>query len=834
MKETLTLCALVAATTNVAAGTRSADNQNEQDSLENVMIENITVTAPRGISRKTPIAMSNVSAEEIETKMGNKELPELFNQTPGIYATKYSGAFGDSKLNMRGFQSSNIAVMVNGVPVNDMEWGGIYWSNWAGLGDMVSFMQTQRGLGASKIAAPSLGGTINIATRANEKKRHISLLYGMGNDGTNQIQLSLASGLTKGGWSASLLLGKKWGDGYVQGTDYDDYDYFFTLSKRLGDSHQLSLTAFGSPQSHYQRSSYDGLTVEQWQLAKKYMNGKSAYRYNPTYGFGKNGERKTSAYNQYHKPQFSLNHIWRINDKSYLSSAVYMSIGRGYGNSGQGTTSTYANAWYGSTNGVLNSTFRNSDGTYAYDQVQELNENSTAGSMMVMAKNYNNHLWYGLMSTYTRQLTNALSLYAGIDLRSYKGTHKAEISDLYNGQYYTDLRYRSSVNSANNAKALDPNWKYEKLTIGDVVFRDYDSHINQQGVFAQLEYSKDNKYSAFVSGTLSNSTYWRYDRFYYDEAHAESDAANFISGSIKGGFNYNFNAHNNAFFNIGYISRAPYFSGGVFLMAQSSNVINNDAVNEKAFSFELGYGFHHRIWKIDFNAYYTKWMDKTTMRSGYMNDNTDYYSMQMTGVNAIHKGLELDVAVKPVYWLEMKGAFSLGDWRWANNATAYFYNSANEPLANLSTGAVASAVGADDHLKFTLNQDNIHVGGSAQTTAAFTANFAVMPQMSIGATLNYYGRLYADYAMPSYGGSGEITLNEPWKVPDAAQLDLNARYDFKVGTCMASIIGNVYNVFDYEYIQDAFYDGTNSGWQNAYRIFYSYGRTFSVKLKLTF
>ena len=236
------------------------------------------------------------------------------------------------------------------------------------------------------------------------------------------------------------------------------------------------------------------------------MNGKSAYRYNPTYGFGKNGERKTSAYNQYHKPQFSLNHIWRINDKSYLSSVVYMSIGRGYGNAGQGTTSTYANAWYGSTNGVLNTTFRNSDGTYAYDQVQELNENSTAGSMMVMAKNYNNHFWYGLMSTYTRQLTNALSLYAGIDLRSYKGTHKAEISDLYNGQYYTDLRYRSSVNSANNAKALDPNWKYEKLTIGDVVFRDYDSHINQQGVFAQLEYSKDNKYSAFVSGTLSNST----------------------------------------------------------------------------------------------------------------------------------------------------------------------------------------------------------------------------------------------------------------------------------------------------------------------------------------
>lgn len=831
MKTTITLLAIIAAA-NATAKTQ-ADSRHVADTLTNVNIDNITITAPRGIARKTPVAMSDIDAKEVETKLGNKELPEVLNQTPGVYATKYSGAFGDSKLNMRGFQSPNVAVMVNGVPVNDMEWGGLYWSNWAGLGDMISYMQAQRGLGASKIAAPSLGGTVNIVTRANEKKRSASFTYGIGNDGANQIQLSLSSGLTKNGWSASLLLGKKWGDGYIQGTEFNDYDYFFTVSKRIGSNHQLSLTAFGSPQSHYQRSSYDGLTIDQWQLAKKYMGGQSAYRYNPTYGFGKNGERKTSAYNQYHKPQFSLNHLWQINDKSYLSSVVYMSVGRGYGNSGQGQTSSYANAWYGSTNGILNTTFRNADGTYAYDQVQTLNEESTDGSKMVMAKNYNNHIWYGLMSTYTRQLTQNLSLFAGIDLRSYKGTHVAEISDLYNGQYYTDVRYRSSVNPANNAKAADPMWKYEKLTVGDVVYRDYDSHINQQGAFAQLEYSKNNKYSAFLSGTLANNSYWRYDRYYYDEAHAESDLANFISGSIKGGFNYNFNAYNNAFFNVGYISRAPYFSGGVFLMSQSSNVINKDAVNEKAFSFELGYGFRNRIWKVDFNAYYTKWMDKTTMRSGYMNDNTDLYSMQMTGVDAIHMGLELDAAVKPLYWLELKGMLSLGNWRWANNATAYFYNSANEPLANISTGAIASAVGAEDHLKFTFNQDGIHVGGSAQTTAALTANFTVVPQLQFGATLNYYGRLYADYAMPTYGGGGEITLAEPWKVPDAAQLDLHARWDFKISNVKIAVIGNVNNVFNYEYIQDAFYDGTNNSWKDAYRVFYAYGRTFSVKVKLT-
>ena len=109
----------------------SSDSTAVADNDMSVMLKNITVTASRGVARKTPIAMSDVDRREVENKLGNNELPEMLNQTPGVYATKNSGAYGDSKLNMRGFQSSNVAVMVNGVPVNDMEHGGLYWSNWA-------------------------------------------------------------------------------------------------------------------------------------------------------------------------------------------------------------------------------------------------------------------------------------------------------------------------------------------------------------------------------------------------------------------------------------------------------------------------------------------------------------------------------------------------------------------------------------------------------------------------------------------------------------------------------------------------------------------------------
>ena len=123
---------------------------------DEVGLDEINVFASVAVQRKTPVALSTIDANLIAEKIGTKEFPEILKSTPGVYATKQAGGFGDSRINLRGFESPNTAVMINGVPMNDMEWGGIYWSNWAGLSDVTRSMQVQRGLGASKVAAPSL------------------------------------------------------------------------------------------------------------------------------------------------------------------------------------------------------------------------------------------------------------------------------------------------------------------------------------------------------------------------------------------------------------------------------------------------------------------------------------------------------------------------------------------------------------------------------------------------------------------------------------------------------------------------------------------------------
>ena len=376
------------------------------------MLQDVVVTQSKARTRETPIAMSELTAGQIEAKLGNKEFPEVLKSTPGVWATPDGGGYGDAKINMRGFKAPNVAVLVNGIPMNDMEWGGIYWSNFAGLGGVTTSMQTQRGLGAAIISSPSIGGTINITTRGLDAKKGGSVWYGMGNDNLNDVGFSVSSGLMDNGWAISVLGSRKWGDGYIQGTEFEAWNYFVNVSKKIADNHQLALTAFGAPQWHNQRNAvYGTLSIENWQGAKEYMNGESMYKYNPTYGFDNEGRQRTAYRNQYHKPIISLNHIWQINEYSSLSTALYMSLASGGGYSGQGRTSNDRNKWRGAYNGAITTDLRRPDGTFDYGAIQDMNAASTTGSLMAMSESVNSHEWYGLVSTYKNEiLPNKLTL----------------------------------------------------------------------------------------------------------------------------------------------------------------------------------------------------------------------------------------------------------------------------------------------------------------------------------------------------------------------------------------------------------------------------------------
>ena len=231
-------------------------------------------------------------------------------------------------------------------------------------------------------------------------------------------------------------------------------------------------------------------------------------------------------------PQLSLNHIWEINDHSSLATVLYASFANGGGYKGMGRSVSYngttlsGDSWFGCSDGNINTTFRNPDGTFAYDQIQLMNRNSETGSNMVLADNVNSHNWYGLVSTYKHSLLdNKLNLTGGIDMRYYKAFHKATIVDLFDGEYYIDDYYRSRVQPENSAVFNKNNteWVNQKLGVGDVVYRNFDGVSHNEGLFLQGEYSMlDRNLNIVLSGSLNNTGYQRIEHFYADEAHSKA------------------------------------------------------------------------------------------------------------------------------------------------------------------------------------------------------------------------------------------------------------------------------------------------------------------------
>lgn len=832
----------------------------EAQMLKDVVIEQSAVK-----TRLTPVAVSTIGAQTLDIKLGNQELPEVLKTTPGVWTTKAGGGFGDAKTNVRGFKSENVAVMINGVPTNDMEWGGTYWSNWAGIADVTANIQVQRGLGASIVSTPSVGGTINITTRTIDVERGGSVWYGMGNDGLNNYGVKLSTGLMKNGWAVTVLGSRRWGDGYVQGTPFNSYTYFVNVSKRINEQHQLSLTAFGGIQDHIRRPNQrSGLSIMGYQdYGRQYMGEEDMYRYNPTYGYDNYGNIKTSNRNKSHKPMISLNHIWKIDDTSSLSSAVYVSLCNAGGYSGQGsglemdgTTYTY-NDWYGASDGVLNMTYRRPDGTFNYGAIYDINQKSTKGSMLAMSSGVNKHQWYGLVSSYKKEWiqgnNNKINLTAGIDMRYYASQHYNELVDLYGGDYFIDYSTRKGISADLNPKAADPMWRYEKLGLGDYVYRHYNGYAAQEGVYAQGEYSiMDNKFNFVLSGSVNNTAYWRRELMYAD--NARSKTVNFWGYTIKGGANYNIDKINNVFFNVGLISRVPFFQQGAFTNYRTSNAINKNAVNEKCFSAEVGYGIHTPKFAMTLNAYFTQWFDKTMTKSGTMATIDDskkipgaiygdgnYYVVNMSGVDARHMGVELDFNYVPFRWLNIEGMASVGNWRWTSKATGYVVNELGQPLAN-TNGQLAGVNTLDPsvtypQLKAEIDQKNVKVGDSPQLQASIGASFIPFKGARIGADWVMEALCYSDYSLSGadMAINGVTKIADPWRIPWGQQLDMHASYKFKIGNINATLYGNVYNLFNNRYITDAMTSNRSNGtWENAYGVFYSFGRTYSIRMKINF
>jgi len=779
-----------------------------ENSSEN--LGEVELFASRVIDRKTPVASSIITKEDIEINLGNQEFVEVFKSTPGVYATKDSGGFGDGEILVRGFQSANVAVLINGIPINDFRDGRVFWSNWGGIGNVTSSTQIQRGLGASKVAAPSIGGTMNIITETSNKEKGGQLLYGLGNDGYTKYGIKLSTGILKNDWSATVYVDRTYGDGYVDGTPFDAVTYFGSITKKINDQHKLVFTGTGAPQRHGGRFSRAPIQT--------YRTNQRGIRLNQDWGI-RNGKVFSLSENFFHKPFVSLNHYWKINDYNKLATSAYYSSGEG-GITFNSTATNFSN-----DESANRDNYRLGElGPIDIDAIVRANQENEESKIFLQTST-NKHVWYGGISTLNSSLADGLNLSSGIDIRYGEREGGRRVEDLLGGQFIT---IRESDSNVNNPTTIAKQ--------GDRIGFYNSSIVRSLGAFTQLEYDYEN-ITLFAAGNFANSSYKRVDTFSIKngDENQKTDWVDFFTFGAKGGGNYRLDKQNNIFFNGGYFQRAPFFNA---VWPSNNNAeTNENAENEKIFSLELGYGLRLKNLRLNLNVYRTEWLDRSeTRRSNVVNQAGEREFNNITGINALHQGIEMDFEYRPLKSLTLTGMLSVGDWTWQDDVNVTRLD-INQKVIENSDFLVAG----------------LPVGRSAQTTSAFGIDYEITPHTTLYADYNLYYRYFSDFnpndnsrvvnvleADPEKVEEAiAIARRNPYELPSYGLFDLAIKHKFEIAKLNASIIARMNNVFNTQYITRAD-DGDNPdeasrpGTAAGAQVFFGTGRTFTVSTSINF
>jgi iron complex outermembrane receptor protein len=763
--------------------------------LKSEMLDEIEIIADVAIDRKTPVAFMNIKESKIQEELAGRDLPMLLNTTPGVYATQQGGGEGDAEIRMRGFGGSFVGVLLDGIPVNDMEWGTVYWSNWFGLNTMTRSVQVQRGLGSSKLAIPSVGGTVNILTKGIENKKEISIKQSIDQFGKSTTEGGFNSGLLKNGWSFTIAGSYKTGESWVDKMTTDAYFYFLKVNKRI-KNHTLSFTTYGAPQTHIQRSDKLRLASFDTDYAIKHGADESFFPvhrnmgidYNRNYGhirrtrYNENADEEILYLNEndYYKPMFYIKDFWTVNDKLNIYNIAYLSIGRGGGVSGideqngTGVTVDYDETGQADLQDYYDA---NTIGGFAGPPIDTDYSDSEYRSRFIIGESRNEHIWYGYLANANYKQSQELTFDVGFDIRHYEGIHYDKILDLLGGDYFvdsSDLR----IDYTNNKQ---PMLKRE----GDKYNKYYTSFATWGGTYLQAEYSTP-IYSALINVTGSMVQYHMENYF----ANKNSEKKLFKGWTIKGGFNYNITETINAFINGGYYDK-------VQMMGYALNrftVDFNDAIdNEKIKSIEIGAQYKTQIFSTRINAYYTRWEDKPY---GLFDRYNDHAYNRTIGMDALHKGIEIDFTLKPIKQLEMQGWVSIGDWKWD---TKY------ENLQLFSDESV-------EEYFISFDASGIFVGDAAQTQFGGQVRYEPIKNLYGSLTATYFDRYYSDFNPSKVQIDGKPV--QSWQIPHYALLDFHAGYkfDFPWYDKIKLKIGlSVLNVLDEVYVSDALNNASVNG-----------------------
>ena len=785
----------------------------------------------------------------------------LLNSSMDIFYRTAAYEFSSSFFKVRGLDSDNAIVHINGIKMNKLYNGRPQWSNWGGLNDVLRNQELSNGSIPLKYNFGGILGSNNINIRASEYGEGGRITYSSSNRSySNRLMATYNSGMLEKGWAYSISIGRRWGnEGYQDASFYDSNSAFLSVQKIFNNKHSLNLAAIYAPN---RRGKVSPNTQEVYDL--------KGIRYNEYWGYH-DGEKRNSRVKRVVEPIILLNHDWSIDEKSSLETSIGFQFGEmgnsrldyaGGGNPSPAYYQDLPSYFLADSNGpdyegayLAQENFIN-NGQINWDRIYDANlTNNQSGlnAAYVLYEDRVDDTQLTLNSAYSREFNDNIKFTTSVNYRSLVSDNFAEISDMLGGYSY------SNIDSFDNLdyNLLSPN---SIVSEGDKFKYHYKMNAEELSLFTMMNFTFD-KFELYLAGDLTNTTYQR-DGIFENEANAgnsagKGDEINFNGYGIKAGITYKFSGKHILDFNSAFLQKAPSIRNTFTNSRVNHNVVGSDVsglINdspiseEKIMSFDANYIFRTPIFTGRLTGFYSEVKDANEISFYYADglvgfeDDSEFIQEILQGIDKKYLGVEFGVEAQIIPTVKLKGAASIGQYTYANNPFLYLG-------ADNNTVAVGSS-----------NLENYKIAGGPQKAYSVGFEYRDPDYWFIGVTSNFFTNTYLDVSPLTrtqnfYLAQDGLPFND-YDINIARDLLKQERFDdymvvnmiggksWKIDDYYVGFFASINNILDKKYRTGGFEQGRNANYQQLLqdtnkpkRVFgpkYWYGRGTNYFLNLYF
>ncbi|WP_422857981.1 carboxypeptidase-like regulatory domain-containing protein [Flagellimonas sp. S174] len=661
----------------------------------------------------------------------------LLQSTKDVFLRRAAFDFGQVFFRVRGYDSRNGVLMLNGVPMNKPDNGRPQWNNWGGLNDVTRNQEFTNGLTLNANTFGGILGNTNINLKPSELREGIRISSSLTNRTyRGRIMATYNSGLQKNGLAYSLSGSRRWSqEGYVQGTLYDAYSFFGAVEYHLNENNSVTLATILAKN---RRGRSSAVTEEVFNLMGN--------TYNPYWG-NQNGEIRNSRQSNIFEPIVLFNYQWNTQKTKTNFGVVYQfgtnarsRLGFYNATNPDPTYYRYLPSYY--LNGPLGADFMNADlaregflgnPQMNWDGLYQANTNETneGKAAYVLYDDVIEESSISAAGSFNYEISDLIALSTGGHFKTSQNQNFARIEDLLGAQFHEDIDTFS--NTLNDV--LGNQDKVE----GDRFNYNYETKTSEMGAFAQLSLTTK-KATGFLSASYKTSKFGRVGLFqnerFSESSLGESPEVLFSTTSLKGGATYFISGRHWITINGGLIQRPPVLQN-LFINPREKNDIVPNASAEDLATLEVNYFGRLSDLSLRLTAFYTRFMNTTDVNFFFVDSGfgSDFVQEVITGLDRLHKGIELGLEYEVSTAVKLSLVGNLGDYRFAS-----------DPFVQINfdtAGAEEDLIDPGGNIDLGIsNIKNLRVAQGPQTALSLGVEYRDPKYWWLGATTNHLGNNY--------------------------------------------------------------------------------------------